>query len=92
MQNIGRMDLEQINFLISSSLSICVPSKLPKLQSSISLFSLPRMEPESAERLSTLASIAPRLKSGLANKTTSLAGEGLSSRSRSRPLATHWTL
>ena len=83
------------NFLFNSSLSSCVPSKLLKLQSSISLFSLPRIYfkigPE--EPLSALANIGAeiRSKSGLADRTTSLAVEGLSSRRRSRPLATYWT-
>src|SRR5271165_160089 len=81
--------------LMSSSLSFCVPPKLPKLQSSMSLFSLPRIdsEPGSEERLFASANIGveTRPKSGSANKTTSLAMEGLSSRSRSRPLATYWT-
>src|SRR5271165_1431838 len=67
-----------------------------ELQSSISLFSLPRtdFEPPSEERSSTLASILveARSKSGLANRTTSLAAVGLDGRSRSRPLATYWTL
>src|ERR1700736_1670999 len=68
------VQLQSANFLTSSSLSFCVPSKLPKLQSSISLFSLPRTEPASAERLSALANIAveARSKAGLANRTTSL--------------------
>jgi hypothetical protein len=48
-------------------------------------------EPVSAERLSALVNMAAeaRAKSGLANRTTSLALEGLASRSRSRPLATY---
>src|SRR6266436_8204507 len=64
------------NFLISSSLSFCVPVKLSKLQSSTSLFSLPRIdfEPPSEERSSALTNIVEaRPKSGLANSTTSLA-------------------
>ena len=51
--------------------------------------SLPRIEFASVERWSALANIAvePRLKSGLANSTTSLAVEGLTWRSMAQQVA-----
>ena len=67
------VQLQLANFLVSSSPSRFVPVKLSKLQSSISLFSLPRidLEPESEEPLSASERLLKkRAVSNLLEKTS----------------------